>query len=279
MELPMHLPSLEGEADLLNRPPPVFLELDLEPQLLPETNDSYTNPWQVLTLSEIKEDYDGNWRGLGHLNIREANANSRYYIVKDTNSYLGGDMKDSYINGKILVASWSTAVEDRPNLYYDINGVNPESLECSGETLKRAAVYHGAIEWGSALDCEAGPKPSNRMSAPPAIVLSNAETGEVYIIVEESSSYPTFLYSVWKAGSADSVEIESSFHIAEAVVTGIVHGETEGGGCFGLLQAFSETLEPYDDGRDLASPFGERPTGDTVQVQDLENLEVGVKST
>ncbi|CAM9991351.1 unnamed protein product [Pylaiella littoralis] len=105
LELSMGLASLEREADLLNRPPPVFLEPDLEPQLLPETNDSYTNPWQVLTLSEIKEDYDGNWRGLGHLNIREANANSRYYIVKDTNSYLGGDMKDSYINGKILVAS------------------------------------------------------------------------------------------------------------------------------------------------------------------------------
>lgn len=39
LELSMDLASLEGEADLLNRPPPVFL--------LPETNDTTTDPWQV----------------------------------------------------------------------------------------------------------------------------------------------------------------------------------------------------------------------------------------
>lgn len=39
LELSMDLSSLEGEADLLNRPPPVFLR--------PETNDTNTDPWQA----------------------------------------------------------------------------------------------------------------------------------------------------------------------------------------------------------------------------------------
>lgn len=39
LELSMDLSSLEGEADLLNRPPPVFLR--------PDTNDTTTDPWQV----------------------------------------------------------------------------------------------------------------------------------------------------------------------------------------------------------------------------------------
>lgn len=237
---------------------------------------------QVLTNIEINADYDGDWRNLGDLNVGESNANSRYYIVKDTNSYLGADKKGSRINGNILVADWSKAQNDRPNLYYDTNST-VDSLNCSGETLKDAAVFHGDVEWGSARDCEAGPATSNAGSAPPAIVLTNADTREVHIIVEESSSYPTFLYSVWKADSTDSNQIEYSFHIAsnirlvEAVVTGIVHGEADGAGCFWLLRAFSETLLPYEDGRERASPFGERPSGDTVQVEDLENLEAGVE--
>lgn len=37
LELSMDLSELEGEADLLNRPPPVFL--------LPETNDTNTDLW------------------------------------------------------------------------------------------------------------------------------------------------------------------------------------------------------------------------------------------
>lgn len=202
--------------------------------------------------------------------------------MKDTNSYLGADKKGTRINGRILVADWSTAANDRPKLHYDTNST-VESLTCSGETLQDAAVFHGDVEWGSAFDCEAGPATSNAGSAPPAIILTNSDTGEVHIIVEESSSYPTFLYSVWTAPSADSNQIEYSFHIAsnirlvEAVVTGIVHGEADGAECFWLLRAFSETLEPYEQGRDRASPFGERPTGDTVQVQDLENLEAGVE--
>lgn len=43
LELSMDLSSLEGEADLLNRPPPVFLR--------PDTNDSTTDPWEVSLFS------------------------------------------------------------------------------------------------------------------------------------------------------------------------------------------------------------------------------------
>ncbi|CAN0284536.1 unnamed protein product [Ectocarpus fasciculatus] len=271
LELSMDLASLEGEADLLNRPPPVFLRS--------ETNDTTTDPWQVLTLSEINPGYDGNWRGLDDKNVKETHANSRYYIVKDTRVYLGKSTKDTFIDGEILIARWS----DKPSLFYDDNGATVDSLECSGETLKNADVYHGTDLWGTALDCERGPRPTGVTTSPPAVVLTNGGSGRVSVIVEESSSYPTFLYSVWTAENPDSVELAYLFHVhstvrlVEAVITGIVHGETEGGACFGLLRAFSETRVGYDDDLDRASPFGEIPTGDTVLVQDLETIEAGVE--
>ncbi|CAN0264722.1 unnamed protein product, partial [Hapterophycus canaliculatus] len=274
LELSMDLSSLEGEADLLNRPPPVFLR--------PETNDSTTDPWQVLTRSEINPDYDGDWRSLG-LNIKETHANSRYYIVEDTKVYLGKNADKEFVNGNILVARWLTEEGDRPSLFYDTYGATVESLECSGETLKSADVYLATDRWGTALDCERGPAPVGMRSGPPAVILTSSTLGTVHVLVEESSSYPTFLYSVWTATDVDSAELTYSFHIAstirlaEAVVTGIVNGETDGGGCFSLLRLYSETREPYEDGLERASPFGELPTGDTVRVEDLETIEAGVE--
>ena len=235
-----------------------------------------------MTLSEIRPDYDGDWRNLEGYNIHETHANSRYYIVKDANVYIGKNKDGQYKDGNILVAAWSTA--DRPSLdlFYDTMGTTVDGLECSGETLKRADVYLGLDKWGTALDCETGPEPSGGASSPPAIILTESETGDVYVVVEESSSYPSFLYSVWKAPGG-AVEMEYSFHLAstvrlaEAVVTGIVNGETDGGGCFAMLRLFSETREPYEETLQRASPFGEHPTGDTVQLQDLETIGAGVK--
>ena len=239
---------------------------------------------QVLTPSEINPDYDGDWRGLGDLNVKESKANSRYYIVKDSKNYLGDNKNDMFINGDILVASWSTEPGEMPNLFFDTHGAAVDSLECSGETLKDAIVYLGVDEWGTALDCERGPRPlAGGVTGPPAIILTNAETGVVSVVVEESSSYPSFLYSVWTAASASSVDLAYTFHIsstvrlAEAVVTGIVNGETSGGGCFGLLRMFSETRASYEDGLERASPFGEHPTGDTVNIENLETIEAGVE--
>eukprot|EP00903_Cladosiphon_okamuranus_P017852 g16430.t1 len=276
LELSMGLSSLEGEADMLNRPPPVFLR--------PETNDTNTDAWQVMTPTEINPGYDGDWRSLGDKNVEETKANSRYYIVKDTKRYLGDNNEDKFMNGDILVASWSTEPEEMPGLFYDTNGAEVDSLECSGETLKSATVYLGNVEWGTALDCERGPGLSDgRVTSPPAIILTDAATGEVSVVVEESSSYPSFLYSVWTAENADANELVYSFHLAstvrlaEAVVTGIVNGETSGGGCFGLLRMFSETRLPYEDELERASPFGEHPKGDTVDIQNLETIEAGVK--
>ena len=236
---------------------------------------------QVLTPSDINPDYDGDWRSLGHLNVKETKANSRYYIVKDAKKYLGENKDDKFINGDILVASWSTEPTEMPTLFYAANAT-VESLECSGETLKSATVYLGNDEWGTALDCERGPA-SSGASSPPAIVLAEAGTGKVSVVVEESSSYPSFLYSVWTAESADSVDLAYSFHLAstvrlaEAVVTGIVNGETSGGGCFGLLRMFSETRQQYERDLERASPFGEHPTGDTVNIENLETIEAGVE--
>lgn len=241
-----------------------------------------------MTVSDINPDYvtdyDGEWQNLGDdFNVKETHANSRYYIVKDAKNYLGESKNDQFINGDILVARWSTEAGARPTLFYDTNGATVDGIECSGETLKSAAVFLGVNEWGTALDCERGPRPTGKSSSPPAIILADSETGVVHVVVEESSSYPSFLYSVWTALSADSVDLAYSFHLestvrlAEAVVTGIVNGETSGGGCFGLLRMFSETRQPYEDDLERASPFGEHPTGDTVEIQDLETIEAGVE--
>lgn len=59
LELSMDLSSLEGEADLLNRPPPVFLR--------PETNDTNTDPWQA---SYVRQ-YGFLWKAGGFLWFRD----------------------------------------------------------------------------------------------------------------------------------------------------------------------------------------------------------------
>ena len=58
-----------------------------------------------MTLSEIRPDYDGDWRNLEGYNIFETYANSRYYIVKDANVYIGEPKDGQYIDGNILVAA------------------------------------------------------------------------------------------------------------------------------------------------------------------------------
>lgn len=236
-----------------------------------------------MTRSEIDPEYDGDWRNLEVLNIHETHASSRYYVVKDANVYIGDNKDDQFIDGSILVADWTAANKDSLGLFYDTNGAAVGSLECSGETLERVPVFLGDEVWGTASDCDRGPPPSGGASSPPAIILTSHETGQVYVVVEESSSYPSFLYSVWTAPNTSSSEMKYSFHLAstarlaEAVVTGIVNGETDGGGCFALLRLFSQTHESYDITLQRASPFGEHPTGDTVQLQELETIESGVE--
>lgn len=231
---------------------------------------------------------DQDWTDLP--NVDEHSAKSRYHMQAKTRY-------EGFINGAISVAFWSTDPATTPSQFYYLNehAATVKGLECSGGGNPDVVdVYLGNdTQWGSALECEKGPSLTDDLQVlyddkavtPPTIILTS-DNGETFLVVEESSSYPSFLYSVWKAGteSTDSIELQHEFHIsatmrlAEAVVTGIVHGgEVSGGSCFGLLRKFSESLESYGSVANRASPFGEHPTGDTVDIQKLEKVEVGLE--
>lgn len=350
LELSMDLAYYEGDADLLNRPPPVTMRNDSgrqgwqvwpftttaanpskpghrklvsdfwtfgQPIICPPEREvfgapsqmldllrfdmrvglsltvrpspfdlccSYGSPigWQVKTPEQLG---DGDWRGLP--NVFEGVAKSRYYM-ENTTQYEGA------VNGAITVAHWYTEAGRTPSQFYYLSGVNAtvNGLGCTDEDPEVMDVYLGDdTKWGTVHECAKGPsltddlklRNGRKTNPPPTIVMTRYDD-KPFLVVEESSSYPSFLYSVWTVGSVNgtSTELIHEFHIAstmrlaEAVVTGIVHGERSGGGCFGLLRKFSERRETLDSGFLRASPFGEHPTGDTVQIQALEHVEVGL---
>lgn len=220
-------------------------------------------------------------------------AKSRYY-VKDYREYAWSNGIDKNIDGEIVVASWDRA--DKPSLSYGAaDTVTVESIACTGpgDSDVDGSVVLNEEEWGRVLECGEGPKMDAQAEAEasqPAIILTDSSTGKVHIIVEEVGTHPSFLYSVWAAANASSVDLAYTFHIsstvrlAEAVVTGIVHGETDGGGCFGLLRAFSRGEDTEDTSINYpsevfqrAKPFGENPKMSKVDsLQDVETLEAGV---
>ncbi|CAN0139530.1 unnamed protein product, partial [Ectocarpus sp. 8 AP-2014] len=155
-------------------------------------------------------------------------------------------------------------------------------------------------EWGTVLECDQGPAHIDIIgNSKPSIILTERETGDTHVIVEETSSEPSFLYSVWNATGTSitaaagnsSVEIAYVFHIsstvrlAEAVVTAIVNGVAgEGGGaCFGLLRAYNkgpnDTVDFSDSyGKQKAMPFGEDPVSHYISsLKDNEHIIGGVE--
>lgn len=227
--------------------------------------------------------YDGEWRNLP--GIFERRAKSRYTLKKG----------NRHIDGGIVVAYWHSEPDDRLFYYTGETSTTVEGLTCmdDGDTDPRD-VYHGVDKWGSTFSCEQGPSLTPNVQnqlgkqhvAPPTIFMNRLDDQKVFLIVEESSSYPSFMYSVWSASTNDSnsTELQHEFHIAatmrlaEAVVTGIVHGETTGGGCFGLLRQYSYRFSSYDKEAVRAFPFGESPGGDSnANIQDMETLEYGLQ--
>lgn len=200
------------------------------------------------------------------------------------------------VNGAISVAYWDTEAAKAPGQFYFLDGQTTavKGLKCTGTKTPNAVdVYLGADKvWGNVLECEHGPSLTDELlllhddkNCPPPTIIMTSSEGEVFLIVEENISYPSFLYSVWTVGRqyGNSTELKHAFHIAatmrlvEAIVTGIVHGEVSGGGCFGVLRKFSETRRPCEGVVLRASPFGEHPTGDSVKIQELEHIEFGLE--
>ncbi|CAM9553034.1 unnamed protein product [Ectocarpus fasciculatus] len=156
-------------------------------------------------------------------------------------------------------------------------------------------------EWGTVRECAQGPIDVIGNNSMPSIILTENKTGDSYVIVEETSSEPSFLYSVWKAAGDDSIDaagdsfvkmthkfhIASTVRLAEAVVTGIVNGvadEGGGGACFGLLRAYNtgnntaDFSDSYGVGIEKALPFGEDPVPHRVSsLKDHEHIIFGIE--
>ena len=207
---------------------------------------------------------------------------------------------DDIIRGAVKVASWSNSSDGlTTNLPYDdANGFScVESEEYSEDDTIKLYVRGEPEPWGEVLDCNKGRDKETGTSSSHALNITSAE-GETYFIVEESITYPSFLYSVWKQvksnETAKMTELHHVFHIsssarlAEAVVTEIVHAsyrsgnsrQPTGGGAFALLRAFSENNSTYDANisNHRASPFGEHPVGEgpKLQLSSMDTIEKGV---
>lgn len=124
-------------------------------------------------------------------------------------------------------------------------------------------------------------------SPPPSVVIiHDTNESHVHLVVEENSggNYPAFLYSVWTARASyggSAVTIHHMFHIAaqarlaEAIISGLVHGAKTGGQCVYVREQFSWRYPFYSDyaaaGRYRAGPLGEQPGNSTV-VKDLSQV-------
>ncbi|CAM9509002.1 unnamed protein product, partial [Hapterophycus canaliculatus] len=283
LELSMDLFEVKNQAYLLTQPPPVYRK-----------DNEGSSTWEVLDVEDTWPEYDKKWIDLPNVSGTEAKS---WYYVEDFKQYAWSAKEDRYMKGAIEVASWSTEL-GMPDLSYGDwqKPVTVKNVSCSsGEPLKNALVMRGNDEWGSVIECEAGPALVNKTSSQPAIILRE-DGGDTHVVVEETSKYPSFLYSVWKAGvdpaaavaSDAEVELEYSFHIAssvrlaDAVVTGIVNGLNDAGGCFGLIRLYStgpdtgKSISGYED-HQKASPFGEDPQGGKVDsLAAVETIEHGV---
>lgn len=243
-----------------------------------------------------KEDfnYEGDWRK--NFNMDKEQALSMY-DVKEADTCRNGRYE-----GKIRVAFWSDDPNEAPaTLYYNQNktaNATVKDFRCAEDQAEKdVKVGEESDPWGTVLTCDNGPMLStlteldSDTNSPPVLIM-NHSGGDTYLVVEESSNYPSFLYSVWTNGtrSGDQIELIHEFHIgstvrlAEAVVTAIVHDKISGRECFMLVRENSENYnhnenEEQDDTTSLlrAKPFGEDPTNDLVEIEELEILECGLK--
>ncbi|CBJ30877.1 hypothetical protein Esi_0219_0029 [Ectocarpus siliculosus] len=293
LELMLDQYSHENEACPLTQPSPVYRK-DLD-------NNAR---WQVLNLDEINgedRDYNGSWLDLP--NVSKTEAKSLYYVENFKRS-AWSDPVEKDISGEIIVANWDPAIAESLSFSFGESISSGsyeegtatavvEAVNCSSSSdpLKDAPVYrkmnNKSEEWGRVVECEAGPRLANGgEQAQPAIILTQNGTNETHVIIEETTTFLSFLYSVWKT-NGDSVTLTYAFHIAstvrlaEAVVTGIVLGESSGGGCFGMLRAFSRGPEPPEDEYAKmmvkALPFGENPqSGKVEKLTDVETIEAGI---
>ena len=228
-------------------------------------------------------DFQRDWNSL--LKVSEHSAMSIYKMIK------AETCRSGYVDGNIVAAFWSDNTElAHTQLHYLRGGsstITVKNLQCEADTQPKSMniMSNESVPWGTGVECKSGPslKAYDGKNTPATLIL-NKTNHEVYLIVEESSNSPNFLYSVWttKSTDGDSVEINHEFHMAptvrlvEAVITGIVHGNTSGKYCFQLVRIYSENGDLSDGDVKRAAPFGEHPTADSVRIENLETIQCGL---
>lgn len=279
LELSLELAVItDGPVDLLNRPPPVISSSDVGDIM-------FNSDWIVIKNQEpvVDKGVMGNFIGT----LADGYVTASYRI------------RDTFIHGSTVSASWSTDSSGSPSkLFYDEGEgkAKTKGTECSA-LLRYGDIYvqseAGSREmWGTVTECESGPKVGNAsmsgIETVPTILLNGTKVQEVYLIVEEESSYPSFLYSVWEpvgANTPDEAELHHLFHVStttrmvEAVVSGIVNGFVTGGGCVDMVAQFSISHQTYNlAGKARISPFGEQPRASSVaRLDDVEAIVAGVE--
>ncbi|CAN0249466.1 unnamed protein product, partial [Hapterophycus canaliculatus] len=231
----------DGPVDLLNRPPPIIFRTQL---MDPAHNLS---DWIVLRNENPIQEGGSleNFRGT----LVDGNATTSYRV------------DDGIVLGNTVFASWSPeSSRVASGLFYDVDNGQAMVSEIGCSTLSRkGALYVSAEEsnkWGDVIECESGPKLANASladRASPPVILLNSTEGVVHLVVEEESSYPSFLYSVWMPGEETSevsrlihvFYISSTTRLVEAIISGIANGVLTGGGCVDMLTKFSVENATY----------------------------------
>ncbi|CAN0230440.1 unnamed protein product [Ectocarpus sp. 4 AP-2014] len=264
----------DGPVDLLNRPPPVVFRTQVV-----DVAHNFSD-WIVMRNEEAIVEGGS----LKHIRgtLVDGNATTTYRIG------------ESIIRGNTVFASWSPqSSRIASGLFYDIDDGQAIVSEIACSTPSRTgSLYITAEEsnkWGDVFECESGPSlvnaSANDRASPPVILLNSTE-GEAYLIVEEESSYPSFLYSVWMPGEVTPQEaqlnhvfyVSSTTRLVEAIVSGIANGIANGGGCLDMLTKFSVQNATYSlNGALRVSPFGEHPRSSSVESLDqVEPIVAGV---
>eukprot|EP00752_Nemacystus_decipiens_P015749 g14061.t1 len=268
----------DGPVDLLNRPPPVVFRSQV---LDPAHN---LTDWIVEPIVEPPREGGSlnNFRG----SLVDGNASTSYRVG------------DGIVLGNTIFAAWSPeASRIASGLFYDVDDGQALVSEVACSTPSRmGALYVSVAEtskWGDVTECESGPRLLNASeadrSSPPTILLNSTES-VVHLIVEEESSYPSFLYSVWQPGDVRPQEegggmelnhvfyISSTTRLVEAIVSGVANGVLTGGGCVDLLTKYSVANSTYSlNGAQRVSPFGEHPRSSSVESLDqVEPIVAGV---
>ncbi|CAM9553104.1 unnamed protein product, partial [Ectocarpus fasciculatus] len=182
--------TLELSIDILPVPNPAYSQNLAPPVFKWPATSSTPTPWHVLNVTEINPEYQGD-QWLDQPNVFKKEAKSRYFVER-YKTYVWSPPKDRYINGDIIVASWSP--DDKPdNFVYGQNDtVMVAGITCSSggksvtitsdpTPVNRRNEAGDIEEWGTVRECAQGPARIDAIgNSKPSIILTENKTGDSY---------------------------------------------------------------------------------------------------